>query len=69
VDAWIQDVTSRGGKARAESMSADERRASARKAATARWAAVPAKERTKTMRKVGRARWGSKKRKPKAAAD
>lgn len=61
MDAWIKDFTSRGGKARAESMSADERRASARKAATARWSDVPAKERSKAAQKAARARWGKKK--------
>jgi hypothetical protein len=61
VDAWIQDFTSRGGKARAKSLSVEERRLSASKAATARWADVPAKERSKALRKAARARWGPNK--------
>lgn len=58
----IKDFTSRGGKARAESMSPDERRASASKAGTARWSDVSDKERSKAMQEAARARWGNKKR-------
>lgn len=66
MDAWIQDFTSRGGKARAKGMSADERRASAKKAAKARWAGVPAETRSLRMRQVIAARWKkrAKRKKP-----
>ena len=61
MDAWIQDFTSRGGKARAKSMTADERSESAKKAATAKWADVPAAERSRRMRVVIEARWAKAK--------
>jgi hypothetical protein len=60
VDAWIKGFTSRGGKARAKSMSASERSASAKKAAKARWADVSPKARSQRMRAVVAARWAKK---------
>jgi hypothetical protein len=61
VEAWIQRVTSAGGKARAKKLTSRQRKKIASSGGAAVWKDVSAEERSARMREVIRARWAKKK--------
>ena len=61
MEAWIQRVTSAGGKARAKKLTPRQRKKIASSGGRAVWKDVSAEERSARMREVIRARWAKKK--------
>ena len=65
MDAWIQAFTSKGGKARWNGVSAEERREVSAKGGNARAKAMTAAARSEAARKAVIARWAKKRKKKK----
>jgi general stress protein YciG len=65
VEAYIREMTSKGGRTRSANLTPKRRRNIAAKGGRAAWAGISAEERSARMRAVIRARWAKrKKRKP-----